>query len=319
MHAILEQIGLIGIVPVVAIEDAEKAERLAGALKEGGIPCVEITFRTAAAPEAIRRIAAAHPDMLLGAGTVLTVEQASSALECGAKFIVSPGINPKVVEYCLSRGVPITPGIATPTEVETALEFGLEVVKFFPAEAAGGIAYLNAISAPYKSMRFIPTGGIDESLLLTYLKSPKVVACGGSWMVKAELINDGKFDEIKALSAQAVAGMLGLHLRHVGINCATPDESQLKAAWLSDILQIPLRPGNSSNFAGAQFEFLKQPGNGLHGHVAIGTHFIDRAVAYFSRRGVKVRNETRVEKNGHLQTVYLDVDLAGFAVHLLQV
>ena len=318
MNALLEEISLIGIVPVVAIDDAAKGEQLAAALKEGGIPCVEITFRTAAAPEAIRRIAAAHPDMLIGAGTVLTVDQAAKAIECGARFIVSPGLNRKVVEFCLSKGVPITPGIATPTEVEAALDYGLDVVKFFPAEAAGGIAYLNAISAPYKNIRFIPTGGIDEALLLTYLKSPKVVACGGSWMVKADLINNGKFDEIRTLSANAVSGMLGLQLRHVGINCGNADESHQTATRLAELLQCPLRSGNSSNFVGTQFEFMKQPGQGKHGHLAMGTNFIDRAVAHFNRRGVKIRPETKVEKNGRLQSVYLDIDLAGFAVHLLQ-
>ena len=319
MNNVLEQIGLAGIVPVVAIDDAANAEPLARALKEGGIPCVEITFRTAAAKEAITRIVAAHPDMLVGAGTVLSVEQAKTAIECGARFIVSPGLNPKVVEYCLERKMPITPGIATPSDVEVALEFGLDVVKFFPAEASGGLAYLNAIGAPYKMMKFIPTGGIDESLLMTYLKSPRVLACGGSWMVKAELINSGKFDEIKALSAKAVSTMLGFDLRHVGINCADADSSMGAANRIAEIFQLPMKAGNSSNFAGTQFEFLKQPGRGTHGHIAVSTHFIDRAVAHLARRGVKTLQDTRTEKNGKLQTVYLDLEIGGFAIHLVQI
>ena len=319
MNSVLEQIGLAGIVPVVAIDDAANAEPLARALKEGGIPCVEITFRTAAAKEAITRIVAAHPDMLVGAGTVLSVDQAKTAIECGAKFIVSPGLNPKVVEYCGGRQIPITPGIATPSDVDVALEFGLDVVKFFPAEASGGLAYLNAIGAPYKMMKFIPTGGIDESLLMAYLKSPRVLACGGSWMVKAELINAGKFDEIRALSAKAVSTMLGFDIRHVGINCASADESMGAANKIAQVFQFQVKAGNSSNFVGTQFEFLKQTGRGTHGHIAVVTNFIDRAIYHLSRRGVKIIPETRVEKNGKLQTVYLDFEVGGFAFHLLQV
>jgi 2-dehydro-3-deoxyphosphogluconate aldolase/(4S)-4-hydroxy-2-oxoglutarate aldolase len=318
MHSVLEQIGLIGIVPVVAIDEAANAVPLAHALVDGGIPCIEITFRTAAAKETIANIAKSVPEMLLGAGTVLTTEQAATAVGSGARFIVSPGLNRKVVEYCLKNAIPVTPGVATPSDVEAALEYGLEVVKFFPAEASGGIAYLNAISAPYKSMKFIPTGGIDESLLMTYLKSPKVLACGGSWMVKPEMISAGKFEEIKTLSSRAVSTLLGFDLRHVGINCESAEESQRLAALVGDLFRLPLKPGNSSNFAGTQFEFLKQRGRGQHGHIAIGTHSIDRATAYLSRHGIRILPETKSEKNGRLQSVYLDLDVGGFTLHLLQ-
>ena len=193
MQDVLRQVELLGIVPVIAIESASDAEPLAKALYDGGLPCAEVTFRTKAAQEAMTRIAKAFPDLLLGAGTVLTIEQVKTAVDCGAKFIVSPGLNRTVVEYCVAKGIPVTPGVATPSEVEVALELGLEVVKFFPAEATGGLPYLKAISAPYKSLRFIPTGGVDEKNLLSYLKFPKVLACGGSWMVKADLINAKRF------------------------------------------------------------------------------------------------------------------------------
>ncbi len=204
MNKILEQVSSAGIIPVIAIDNAQDAEPLASALIEGGLPCAEVTFRTAAAKESIARIAKAFPAMHLGAGTVLTVDQVKAAIDSGAKYIVSPGINPKTVEYCVSQNIPVTPGIATPTEIEMALELGLDVVKFFPAEPLGGILYLKAISAPYKGLKFIPTGGIDESNLLSYLKLPNVIACGGSWMVKAELINGKQFGEIKRLTEQAV-------------------------------------------------------------------------------------------------------------------
>ena len=205
MNRILEEIGSHGIVPVIVIDDAENAIPLSQALIEGGLPVAEVTFRTKAAQESIQRIAKTFPEMLIGAGTVLSVEQVKSAVDSGAKYIISPGLNPKVVEYCVSNGIPITPGIATPSEIERALELNLEVVKYFPAEALGGLNYLKAISAPYGNLRFIPTGGIDEKNLLTYLQFPKVLACGGSWMVKSELISSKKFNEIKILTTEALS------------------------------------------------------------------------------------------------------------------
>lgn len=205
MNKILEEIGLYKIVPVIIIDEVENSIPLANALIDGGLPVAEVTFRTKAAKESIEKIANEFPKMLLGAGTVLSVDQVKSAIDSGAKFIVSPGLNPKVVEYCLSNNIPITPGIATPTEVERALEFNLEVVKYFPAEALGGLNYLKAISAPFGNLRFIPTGGIDEKNLLGYVQFPKVLACGGSWMVKNELIKNKKFDEIKKLTSSALS------------------------------------------------------------------------------------------------------------------
>ena len=204
MNKILSEIESYGIVPVIVIEDAENAIPLSEALIEGGLPVAEVTFRTKSARESIERIAKAYPEMLVGAGTVLSVDQVKSAVDAGAKYIISPGLNPKVVEYCVVNSITITPGIATPSEVERALEFGLEVVKYFPAESLGGLNYLKAISAPYVNLRFIPTGGIDEKNLLSYLQFSKVIACGGSWMVKSDLISNQKFNEIKNLTAAAL-------------------------------------------------------------------------------------------------------------------
>ena len=205
MKKILDELESYGVVPVIVINEVDNAIPLSEALIEGGLPVAEVTFRTKAARESIELIAKKFPDMLIGAGTVLTIEQVKSAVDSGAKYIVSPGLNPKVVEYCLANSITITPGIATPSEIERALELGLEVVKYFPAEALGGLNYLKAISAPYGNLRFIPTGGIDEKNLLGYLKFPKVVACGGSWMVKSELISSKNFTEIKNLSAAALS------------------------------------------------------------------------------------------------------------------
>ena len=204
MNAVLKQISEIGIVPVIAISDAEKAVPLAKALMAGGVPCAEITFRTAEGEESIRRIAKEVPDILLGAGTVLTVDQVDRAVSAGAKFIVTPGFNPKVVDYCVKRDILIIPGCSTPSDMEAAIELGLDTVKFFPAEQAGGLAYIKACAAPYPGLRFMPTGGINTENLGKYAAFNKVAACGGSWMVSKELLNAGNFDEITRLCEEAV-------------------------------------------------------------------------------------------------------------------
>lgn len=203
MNDTLKQIGSTGIVPVVVLNKADDAEPLAQALVKGGLPCAEVTFRTDAAEESIRRIAKKFPEMFVGAGTVLTTEQADRAVGAGAKFIVSPGLNPKVVEHCLKKGYPITPGIMTPTELEMALGFGLDVVKFFPAENAGGLKMIKAMSAPYTMMKFMPTGGINATNVRDYLACNKILACGGSWMVKGDLISAGDFIQIEKLTREA--------------------------------------------------------------------------------------------------------------------
>ena len=200
---ILERIGTIGIVPVVALDDAKAADPLGEALSEGGLPCAEITFRTDAAEESIRIMSEKYPDMLIGAGTVLTTEQVDRAVNAGAKFIVSPGTNPKVVRYCVEKNIPITPGILTPSEIEQALECGVKIVKFFPAEPGGGLSMIKAMAAPYVGVKFMPTGGINAHNVRDYLQYDRIHACGGSWMVKKEMIAGGEFAKIKALTREA--------------------------------------------------------------------------------------------------------------------
>ena len=203
MNDTLVQIGKTGIVPVVVLNNASDAEPLAEALINGGLPCAEVTFRTEAAEDSIKLMSKKFPEMFVGAGTVLTTEQVDRAIGAGAKFIVSPGFNPKVVEYCLKNNYPITPGIMTPTELEMALGFGLDVVKFFPAENAGGLKMIKAMSAPYTMMKFMPTGGINATNVGDYLACDKILACGGSWMVKGDLVKEGNFAEIEKLTAEA--------------------------------------------------------------------------------------------------------------------
>ena len=205
MNEVLEKIQEIGIVPVVVLDDAKDAAPLAKALCEGGLPCAEVTFRTAAAEESIRIMSEQFPEMLVGAGTVLTTEQVDRAVAAGAKFIVSPGMNPRIVKYCVEKGILITPGCANPSDIEQALENGLDVVKFFPAEPAGGLKMIKAMAAPYVGVKFMPTGGINQNNVRDYLAYDRILACGGSWMVKGDLVKDGKYDEIRRLTREAVS------------------------------------------------------------------------------------------------------------------
>lgn len=204
MNETLQQLHDIGLVPVVKINDAANAVPLAKALVAGGLPAAEITFRTTAAAESIRAIAEACPEVVVGAGTVLTTKQVDEAVAAGAQFIVSPGFNPKVVDYCLAHDILMAPGISDASGVEQCLERGLEVVKFFPAEQAGGLPYIKALAGPYADVRFMPTGGISPANLVSYLSCPAVFCCGGTWMVKEDLIDEGRFDEVERLCREAV-------------------------------------------------------------------------------------------------------------------
>ena len=310
----------IGLIPVIKIENPDDAVPLAKALIDGGLPAAEITFRTACAAEAIKNITEAFPEMLVGAGTVLTCEQVDAAIAAGSKFLVSPGLNPKVTSYCLSRGVPMLPGCSNPSDVEAALELGLKTVKFFPAEAAGGLKMLKAMAAPYGQLTFMPTGGINADNLLDYLKFNKIIACGGSFMVRDDLIRDKKWDEITALTRNAVKAMLGLEFVHVGINGESKDEA-MKAAKLFELMfGMPVRETSKSVFAGDAFEFMNQKGPGTHGHIGIRTHFVDRAMAYFKRLGFEFDESsvTYDEKSGKPKFVYFKDEVAGFAIHLVQ-
>ena len=204
MSTVAEKIAGFGVVPVVVLEDVKDAAPLAKALVEGGLPCAEVTFRTAAAEESIRIMATEYPDMFVGAGTVLTIEQVDRAVAAGAKFIVSPGFDPEIVDYCLEKEIPVFPGCITPSEVAQAVKRGLKVVKFFPPEQFGGVATIKAMAAPYVGLKFMPTGGVSAKNLESYLSCDKIIACGGSWMVKGDLVKAGKFDEIKNLTEEAV-------------------------------------------------------------------------------------------------------------------
>ena len=319
MDLILEKLTNMGIVPVIALNNSEDAAPLAKALCDGGLPCAEITFRTEAAADAIQIMTREFPDMLVGAGTVLTTEQVDAAVQAGAKFIVSPGLNPKIVKYCVDKGILIVPGCTNPSDIEQALECGLEAVKFFPAEASGGIEMIKAMSAPYTKMKFMPTGGINSKNLNTYLDFNRIIACGGSWMVSQDLITNGDFDRITELTKDAVSSMLGLELAHIGMNLNGEEEADGLASTFEKMLGFKKKSGASSIFAGTGIELLKSPYLGANGHIAIKTNYIHRAIFHLKLRGFEFDMTTaKYDDNQNLKTIYLKNEFGGFALHLIQ-
>ena len=318
MNDLLERVSNYGIVPVVKIARVEDALPLAGALCRGGLPVAEITFRTSCAEEAIRRIHNEFPNMLLGAGTVLTPEQADKAIAAGASFIVSPGLNPRVVEHCLQKGYPVVPGTATPSDLEKAIELGLEAVKFFPAEANGGIKSIKAMSAPYGNLKFMPTGGINEKNLNDYMSFPKIFACGGSWMVTAELIESGQFDKIEEMTRTAVDVLLDLKLAHIGINSADETAAERTADALSLLTSVSKEEKSASVFVGS-VEVMKQDGRGTKGHIGYNTPDVARAKFHLEQRGFAFDESTaKYTAEGRLKFIYLKDEIGGFAVHLVK-
>ncbi len=319
MNKVLEEISKIGIVPVIALDDVKDAEPLAKALIEGGLPCAEVTFRTKAAEESIKIMSSKFPELLVGAGTVLTIEQADKAVAAGAKFIVSPGFNPKVVKHCIEKEIPVTPGCSSPSDVEQAIELGLEVVKFFPAEAAGGLNMIKSMAAPYVNMKFMPTGGINEKNVTSYLDFDKIIACGGSWMVNKDMVKAGDFESVKKLTKKAVEVMLGFEIKHVGINGKDENEAEELGTVFEKMFGFEKKVGNSSIFAGSGIEVMKSPYLGTNGHIAIQTNYIQRAMYHLEKRGFSFCMETaKYDAKGNLKAVYFNGEFGGFALHLVQ-
>ncbi len=310
---IQKQLSNIGIIPVIAIEDANKAVPLAKALVAGGLPAAEITFRTAAAEDAIRAIAKEVPEMVLGAGTVLTAEQADRAMAAGATFIVAPGYDPNVTEHVIKKGGVMIPGTASAGEMQQAMNQGCETLKFFPAEANGGVAMLKNIGAALKSARWMCTGGVNAKNVNDYLGYSQIIAVGGTWMCKSDLIEAQRWDEITAICKEAVKTMLGFSLAHVGVNCADEEEAQQTAKTFCTLFGLEYKPGNSSIFAGGAVECMKAGGRGKCGHIAIGTNNLDRAIYHLGRQGIEVDESSRKPK-----AIYLKQEVGGFAVHLMQ-
>ncbi|MDR2870287.1 MAG: bifunctional 4-hydroxy-2-oxoglutarate aldolase/2-dehydro-3-deoxy-phosphogluconate aldolase [Deferribacteraceae bacterium] len=308
----------LGVLPVIKIEDAANAKPLAKALIDGDLPAAEVTFRTKAAKDAIKAISQEFPEMLVGAGTVLTTAQVDDSIAAGAKFIISPGLNPKIVEYCKSKNVPIFPGVNNPSQIEQAIELGLKVVKFFPAEQSGGLNMLKAMAAPYGDMKFMPTGGINAGNIEKYLDFKKIIACGGSWMVPENLIDAKDFAGITKLTKEAIQTVIGFKFAHLGIN--NPDEAAgskcldtLSLFGERVAIEVPV------SYFTQNYEILKKDSRGAKGHIAYVVNNIDRALAYLKRKGINIiEDSAKKDEKGNITFTYLDMEISGFAVHIKQ-
>ena len=319
MNPIMERVYEIGIIPVIAFNSVDEAVPLCKALVAGGLPAAEVTFRTACAEDCIKKIHDEVPEMLLGAGTVLTTEQADRAMAAGASFIVSPGFDPNVTKHVIEKGGIMMPGTCSAGEMQQAMNLGCEGIKFFPAEANGGVAMLKNIGGALKTAKWMCTGGINAKNVNDYLGYDQIFAVGGTWMCKSDKIKAGAWDEITAMCKEAVDTMLGLELAHIGINCADDTEAMKTAETLGALLNMAVKPGNSSIFVGKkEFEIMKKPGRGTHGHIAIRTNNVDRAIYHLGLRGVKFDMDSKNVKNGKTVAIYMADEIAGFAIHLVQ-
>lgn len=314
MLPILEQLSEIGIIPVVKIDRVRDALPLAEALTRGGLPCAEITFRTEAASQAIAAISRACPAMLVGAGTVLTPEQADAAMNAGARFLVSPGLNPRVVTHCLNKGYPFIPGTCTPSDLERAIELGLDVVKFFPAEPAGGMPMIRALAAPYNRLKFMPTGGIGPQNLASYLDDPRILACGGSWMVPPDRIAAGDFEEIERRTRDAVSAMLDIRFSRVCLYGDNGESAKKNAAELSAMLGLPSPDETADTLVGDNMGFVPRPAAGGTGFLVLRTRYLHRAARYYRDRGIPLQPD---ESTGE-RRLWFKQEFSGFRVCLMQ-
>lgn len=314
---VVEEIRRVGLVPVIKLDDPAAAVPLADALAKGGIPVAEVTFRAEGAERAIAAIAEARPDILLGAGTVITPAQVDAAVAAGAKFVVTPGYDPEVVERCLSAGVPVIPGCSDASDLSLAAKVGLDTVKFFPAEAAGGLPSVKALAGPFPGMSYIPTGGISPANLREYLSFSKVVACGGSWMAPARLIAAGNWDGIAALAREAVLTMLDIKLLHVGVYCSH-ETIDAEAEKFAAVLGAPLHHRHRySYFAGESIEILDPDHPGGKGHIALSVTSVERAVRYFKGEGFAFdESSVTYGEDGLPNFIYFRDEIGGFGVHL---
>ena len=314
---VLKRMACAGIVPVVVLEDAKDAVPTAKAMVAGGIDVMEITFRTAAAADSIRAVAAEVPEMLVGAGTVVNLEQCKLAVECGAKFIVSPGYDEEVVSWCCDNGVAVCPGCVTPTEIMMALKHGLKVLKFFPANVYGGLGAIKALAGPFGGVKFIPTGGVNLQNVGEFIADPHIHAVGGSWVCPKADIAAGNFDKITELCKESRKALLGFEVAHVGINCADADVCDQVCDAFAAAFDFGVKKGNSSNFASTGVEVMKTMFKGANGHIAIRTNKMTPAIAEMERRGLELDMDSVKDKD-NIKAVYFKNEFGGFAVHLLQ-
>lgn len=319
MEELIERIHRAGIIPVVKINNSKNAVPLAKALYKGGIPAIEITLRTEAGINSIHDIAENVPEMIIGAGTVLTIKQAEAAVSAGAQFIVSPGLNLKLVQWCKENDVTIMPGVSSATEIETAMEYGLNVLKFFPAESSGGTAAIKSFAGPFGDLKFMPTGGINENNFHDYLSLKNVIACGGSWMAPESDIDSENFDKIESSAKSAILKMLNISLVHVGINTKDELESFEVANKFASLLSVPIKEYPNSFFAGNVVEVIKGKFLGEKGHICFSTDYLERTLSYFERNGIMFDKDTESkDPYGNILSIYFKEQIGGFAIQLKQ-
>lgn len=308
-----------GILPVINIPNASLAVDVAAALRRGGVNSIEVTLRSPDSLESVKNIKAAFSDMVVGAGTVLDVETAKCAVESGADFIVSPGYDDEVVEYCVKCGIQIVPGCASPTEIQKAVKKGLRVIKFFPAELNGGIEAIKLLSGPFPEVKFIPTGGITFENLGKYLANKKILACGGSYMATKAQIENKDFDGITKACQKAMDISLGFSLAHVGINFDGEAAASEAAKKFSEIFRMEPRYMNSAVFAGNAVEAVKAGGLGTRGHIGFYTNSLPRAITYFESENIPL-NQDSIKRNpsGEITCIYLQDEVCGFALHVVE-
>ena len=308
-----------GVIPVINVPGEEFAQPLAEALTQGGLPLIEVTLRNEHSLGALKRIKQSMPEMTVGAGTVLSISQVDQALEAGADFIVAPGMNPKVVEYCLKKDVPVLPGCVTATEIEAGMSLGLNLFKFFPSEQLGGIKTMKELSGPYRNVQFIATSGISLQNLPDYMSCPSVAAVGGSFMAPSSLGEVKDWDGIIQRCRQVVRASHGFHIVHVGLNGANAQEGEERAKRFAEIFDLPYRPGGKSDFAGTMLESGKTKFPGEKGHIAVGTYSVERGAAYLQAKNVTLRDDwSKTDLQGRMVSVYLEEEIGGFAIHLLR-
>lgn len=319
MSQALQAIADLGILPVIGLSDPARAVALAKALCAGGVPAIEVTLRTEGALSSIAAIREACPEMTIGAGTVLNPQQVDQAVAAGASYVVTPGLNPSTVLRCQETGVPIVPGCVTPTELEQGMAYGLSVFKFFPAEVSGGLTALTLLHGPFGSLTFVPTGGITFQNLESYLQKDFVAACGGSYMAPAEEVAEERWAAITAHCRRCMDLSLGFTLAHIGLNHPNETEALSAAEQISRYFRLPVQAGNSSIFAGQAVENMKTPYYGSHGHIGFTANSTRRALAYFRREKIALREESlRYDARGNLVSFYLGAEIGGFAVHVVQ-
>lgn len=315
---VLSRLSKAALVPVVVLENSEDAISTAKALLAGGIDVMEITFRTAAAADSIKAVAENVPEMLVGAGTVITLEQCKKAVACGAKFIVAPGFDEEVVSYCVNNGIAITPGCVTPSEIMAAMKYNLKVLKFFPANVYGGLNAMKALNGPFGGIKFIPTGGVNQDNVGEFISAPFIHAVGGSWVCPKADISAHNFEKITDLCKKARQSILGYEVAHIGINTEDEEKSESVCSEFAQAFGFEAKFGNSSNFSSSAIEVMKSMYLGKNGHIAVRTNKIDVAIADLESKGFEVDMDTAKFKGDKMIAVYLKSQFGGFAVHLLQ-